>query len=71
MPSLGFELTRRRVWGAVKHGAMKAWHFGPVSIWWTAGPVSEEFEANRKTLQSASAALRRAVMMANRTKVRD
>ena len=51
MPTFGFEVTRKRVLGAVKHGAMKVWHCGPVSFWWTDGKVSDELEKNATALQ--------------------
>jgi hypothetical protein len=71
MASIGFEVARRRAWGAFKHGATKVWHCGPVSFWWTAGQVSDELEANQKTLRRANDALRRAVLVATKSKVGD
>jgi hypothetical protein len=71
MPSIGFEVARRRVWGAVKHGAMRVWHFGPVSFWWTAGRVSDELAANERTLRRASEALRKATLTAVRVRLSD
>ena len=62
MPTIGFEVARRRIWGAVKHGAMRVWHCGPVSIWWTAGQVSDELERDQKTLRRARNALRKAML---------
>ena len=62
MPSIGFEVARRRAWGAFKLGAMRAWHCGPVSFWWTAGRVSEEMAANEKMLLRACETLRRTVL---------
>ena len=64
MPSFGLEVTRRRVWGAITHGAMKVWHFGPVSFWVTDGQVSDELAANELTLRRASEALRKATLTA-------
>ena len=62
MPSFVFEVTRKRVWGAVKHGAKRVWHCGPVSFWWTAGRVSEEMAANEKMLLRACETLLRTVL---------
>ena len=71
MPSLGFEVARRRVRGAVKHGVMKMWHCGPVSVWWTAGQVSDEMTANWKALRRANDALCKAVLTATRSETSD
>ena len=71
MPTIGFEVAHRRIWGAVKHGAMRVWHCGPVSIWWAAGQVSDELERDAEALRSARCALRNAVLAATGSKVSD
>jgi len=58
MPSFGFEVARRRVLGAVKNGAMRVWHCGPVSFWWTDGKLSDELNRNVEALERANNAVK-------------